>query len=240
MWPRWFVFNRRNIIPAAGVAMALLGVLWAAVALLGRGALNEKELFDRSLANTMACSSYRFNVEVKQAGKDTISLVEGSRVKPDRVHIRGAMQKSNMEFIQIGDAIYMKDPWSERWFTLKGDAITQSELFLAEFNPLGLFTFKDVPEIKQIGQEKIDGIKMDVLELHPNMANPLLDQKYSDYKLQVWVDPRQKYIMRSILQAYLPGGGEGLTVDMRFWSFNEKIDINPPQENDLEVETQNN
>jgi hypothetical protein len=239
MWPRWYVFNRKNIIPAAGIALVILVLLWAAATILGRGTLTEKELFDRSLANTIGCDSYHFNVEVKQAGRDTISLVEGSRVKPDRVHIRGAMQKSNMEFIQIKDTTYMKDPWSERWFTLNGNSITQSELFLAEFNPLGLFTFKDVPIINSAGQEKIDGVKADVLELRPNMANPLMDQKYTDFKFRVWVDPKHKYIIRGTMQAYLPGGGEGLTVNMRFWGFNEKIEINPPQEKDLEVDTQN-
>lgn len=239
MWPRWYVLNRRLLLPAAGAAIIIIILLWAAASIIGSG-LSEKELFDRSLANTIGCSSYRFNVEVKQAGRDTISKVEGTRVKPNKVHLKGAMQKSNMEFIQIGDTTYMKDPWSERWFTLKGNSITQSELFLTEFNPLGLFTFKDVPIIKRTGTEKIDGIKTDILELRPNVANPYMDQKYTDFKFRVWADPKQKYIMRGIMQAYLPDGAEGLVVDMRFWGFNEKIEITPPLEKDLEIQTEKN
>lgn len=239
MLPRWFVLNRRLLLPAAGAAFIIVILLWAAASIIGSG-LSEKELFDRSLANTAGCSSYRFNVEVKQAGRDTISMVEGVRVKPDKVHLKGAMQKSSMEFIQIDDTTYMKDPWSERWFTLKGNSITQSELFMTEFNPLGLLNFKDVPIIKKTGSDKINGIKTDILELSPNVANPLMDQKYTDFKFRVWVDPKQKYIMRGVMQAFLPGGAEGLVVDMRFWGFNEKIEITPPQEKDLEIKTEIN
>lgn len=239
MWPRWYVLNRKLLLPAAGAALIIIILLWAAASIIGSG-LSEKELFDKSLANTIGCSSYRFNVEVKQAGRDTISMVEGARVKPSRVHLKGALQKSSMEFIQIDNTTYMKDPWSERWFTLKDNSIAQSELFLTEFNPLGLFNFKDVPIIKKSGSEKIHGIKTDILELSPNVANPLMDQKYTDFKFRVWVDPKQKYIMRGVMQAYLPGGAEGLVVDMRFWGFNEKIEITPPPEKDLEIQTQVN
>ncbi|HBV96632.1 MAG: hypothetical protein JL50_16375 [Peptococcaceae bacterium BICA1-7] len=239
MWPRWYVLNRKLLLPVAGAAFAIIILLWAAASLIG-GGLSERELFDRSLANTIGCSGYHFSVEVKQAGRDTISMVEGARVKPNKVHIKGAMQKSSMEFIQIDDTTYMKDPWSNRWFTLKGNSVTQSELFLTEFNPLGLYNFKDVPIIKRTGSEKINGINTDILELSPNVANPLLDQKYTDYKFRVWVDPKLKYIMRGVMQAYLPGGAEGLVVDMRFWGFNEKIEIVPPLESDLEIKTEIN
>jgi len=234
MWPRWYILNRRRLMPTAVISVVLLLFLWGMASFFRGFSGSEKELFDKSLANTMNCSSYRYNVEVKQGGKETITLVEGARVKPNRVHLKGAMQKSQMEFIQIDDNTYMKDPWSDRWFTLKGNLVAQSELFVTEFNPLGLFNFKDVPEIKKTGTERVDGVKTVVIEMRPNVANPFLELKYTDFKFRVWVDPDERLIRRASMQAYMPGGSEGLVVDMRFWDFNENIKISPPQDKGLE------
>lgn len=234
LWPRWYVLNRRRIFPSAVAAAVLLIVLWWGSSLLSNFTGSEKDLFNKALDNTLACSSYRYSVEVKQGGKDTIILVEGERVEPDRVHIKGAMQKSQMEFIQIEDTTYMKDPWSDRWFTLKGNSLAQSELFITEFNPLGLFKFKDIPVIKKLGSEKVDGEKTVVLELKPNVVNPFLENKYSEFKYRVWIDPGKKLIRKASMQAYIPGGSEGLAVEMRFRDFNEKIKINPPLEKSIE------
>lgn len=230
MWPQWYVLNRRRLFPAAAAAVVLLMLLWWFASFFSGFTGSEKDLFDRALANTMNCSSYRYSVEVKQGGKDTITLVEGARVRPNRVHIKGAMQKSQMEFIQIDDSTYMKDPWSDRWFTLKGNLVAQSELFITEFNPLGLLNFKDVPIISKTGTERVDGVKTVVLELRPSVANPMLELKYTDFKFRIWVDPDEKLIRRAYMQAYMPGGAEGLVVDTRFWDFNENIKIVPPQD----------
>lgn len=228
-WPYWYVLNRRRIIPALLlVAAVLLILLWGASSLFSGFTGSEKGLVESALNRTLACSSYRYSVEVKQGGRDTLTLVEGERVQPNRVHIRGSMQKSQMEFIQIEDTTYMKDPWSDRWFTLKGNSLAQSELLMTEFNPLGLFNFKDVPEVKKLGVEKVDGAKTVVLELRPNVVNPFLELKYTDFKYRVWVDPAEKLIRRAFIQAFGPAGGDSMVVEMRFWDFNEKIKINPP------------
>lgn len=232
LWPRWYILNSRRTVLVALAAVVLLLVLWRVTAVLSGFTTSEKDLFDKALANTLACSSYRYSVEVKQGGRDIITMVEGERVEPGRVHIKGAMQKSQMEFIQIEDTTYMKDPWSDRWFTLKGNSLAESELFMTEFNPLGLFKFKDVPNINRLGAEKIDGVKTVVLELRPIVVNPLLELKYSDFKYRVWVDNGKKLIRKASLQAYMPGGAEGLMVDMKFRDFNEKIEIYPPMEKD--------
>lgn len=231
MWPRWYVLNRNRFAKFAAVLVIIVVVLWWASSFLSGIGQSDKELLDSALTNTINSSSYRYTVEVKQNGKDTITMVEGVKVKPNRVHIKGTMQKSQMEFIQIDDTTYMKDPWSNRWFTLKGNSLEQADLFFAEFNPMGLFSFKDVPYIKRLDTEKLDGVKTVVLEIRPNIANPFLELKYSDYIFKVWIDPREKVFRRGVMQAFLPGGAEGLLVDMKFMNFNEKAVIEPPAEN---------
>lgn len=224
MWPRWYMLNRRKFIPLAFVAAVLLFLYWLSSLVGG----SEKDLLDKALKKTLASSSYRYSVEVRQGGREMVTLIEGERVEPNQVRIKGAMQKSQMEFIQIGDTTYMKDPWSDRWFTLKGNSLAQSELFMTEFNPMGMLNFKDVPIVKKLDTENINGRKTVVLELRPNVANPFLELKYADFKYRVWVDPGDNLIRRAYIQAYMPGGSEGLVVEMKFWDFNEKIKIVPP------------
>ena len=228
-WPYWYILNRKRFLYIALLVVILLLAIWFSSSLFSGFFAVDNDLFGKAMSNTLACSSYRYSVEVKQGGRDVLTMVQGERAVPNRIHLTGTMQKSQMEFIQIEDVTYMKDPWSDRWFTLKGNSIAQSELFIAEFNPLGLFTFKDVPVIKSIGNDKVDGMKTVVLELKTIVSNPFLELKYTDFKFRVWVDKKEKLIRKAVMQGYLPGGEEGLAVDMKFWDFNEKISINPPQ-----------
>ncbi len=227
--PNWHILNRRRFFPVAVLTAAALLAVWGGASLLSGLSISEKDLFNKAFANTMACPSYRYSVEVRQGARDTVTLVEGARAEFNRIHIRGSMQKSRMEFIQIDDTTYMKDPWSDRWFTLKGNALVQSELFIMEFNPMGLLKIKDTGEIKRLGGEKVNGKKTVVLEMRPVIANPFLEQRYTDFKYKVWVDPGENLIRRALVQARLPGGAEGMAVEVKFWDFNGKININPPE-----------
>lgn len=229
--PFRFVMDRRKTLLTAGAAAAalLLVLIWGVISLIGTPKVVPEELFNYSLQNTMASQSYRYSVVVKQNGRDVISTVQGERVEPDRVHIKGAMLKSkDIEFIQIADVTYMKDPWSSRWITLEDSKLAQAELFLTEFNPLSLFSFKDVPEVKLSGSERVDGVKTVVLELKPSVANPYLEFKYVDYDYKIWADPKQKLIRKAVLEASLPAGQKGMTVEMKFWDFNKPLIIEKP------------
>lgn len=224
IWPRWYMLKKRKFITLAFVAAVLFFLYWLFSFVGG----SDKDLLDKALKKTLASSSYRYSVEVRQGGREMVTLIEGERVEPNQVRIKGSMQKSQMEFIQIGDVTYMKDPWSDRWFTLKGNSLAQSELFMTEFNPMGMLNFKDVPVVKKLDTENINGRKTVVMELRPNVANPFLELKYVDFKYRVWVDPGDNLIKRVYIQGYMPGGSEGLVVEMKFWDFNEKIKIVPP------------
>jgi len=235
LWPRWYVLNKKRVVMGALLTAALVSLVWSLSTLVNSFTASEKDLFAKALANTTGSSSCRYSVEVRQNGRDIITLVLGERMAPDRVHIKGALQKSQMEFTQIGDTTYMKDPWSDRWFIIKNNTLTQSELFIVEFNPFSLFNFKDVLKIKKISTEKIDGLKTVIYEIYPIIANPFLELKYSDTKFKVWIDPGEKIIRRATMLTYTANGSEGLEVDMKFWNFNEKIDISAPPENIIEL-----
>lgn len=229
MLPHWFILNKRKILPIALGLLLLLALVWWAVASIGdSGLYSGEENFNFALQKTLSSSSYRYSVEIRQEGKDIISRVEGQRVEPDRIHITGTMQKTKMEFIQIGAETYMKDSWSDRWVALQGNSMAQSDLFVTEFNPLALFNFKDIPIIKNVGKEKVDGAKTVVYEMSPMVQNPFWEMKYVDFKYKVWVETATNYILKAQAVARLPGGKTGLVVDMKFWDYNTRIDIERP------------
>lgn len=229
-WPRWFVLNRRRFVLVSGAIILLLMLLWGIGSLFSNSRVAPEELFDYALQNTLASTSYRYSVEVKQEGQEVISSIQGERVEPDRVRIKGSMLKSkSIEFIQLDNTTYMKDPWSDCWITLEENKLAQSELFITEFNPLALFNFKDVPEIKNGGRDRVDGVKTVVLELKPVVQNPYLELKYVDYDYKVWIDPDQKLIRKAGMEAKLPGGKTGMVVNMKFWDYNQPIFIEKPQ-----------
>ncbi len=227
--PPKFMLNKKRNMVLLGVALVLILVVWGVVFLYADPGLAPEKLFNSSLQNTLASHSYRYAVEVKQNGRDVISTVNGERVEPDRVHIKGSMLKSkDIEFIQITDTTYMKDPWSTRWITLEGSKLAQAELFMTEFNPLSLFNFKNVLQISYNGKEKLDGVKTVLLQLKPTVANPYLEFKYVDYDYKIWVDPKEQLIRRAVMEARPAGGGKGMLVDMKFWDFNKPIVIEKP------------
>lgn len=210
----------------------LILVFWMGLTFINRVSVSDDKLLDDAIVKTLACSTYRYNVNVRQNGKDTITMVEGERAGPNKVHIKGTMQNSQMEFFYIDDVTYMKDPWSERWFTMKGNSLIQSELFMSEFNPMGLLQFREVTQINNLGSEEIDGVKTVVLEIMPHVSNPLLELKYNEFKFKIWIDPKESLIRKAEMLASATGGTENLTEDLmvtiNFKDFDEKISIIPP------------
>lgn len=231
---QWYLMNKNRFLPMIVIAIVCLFILLITVFLFKRVSITDSELFSEAITKTLACNSYRYTVDVKQNGRDTITMVEGERAGPNRVRLKGSMQKSQMEFIYIDEITYMKDPWSEQWFTLKGNSLMQSELFMAEFNPMGLLQFKDIPEFNNLGSEKIDGIETVVLEITPGISNPLLEVKYNEIRFKLWIDPDEKYIRKAEMLASVTGGKESLLVTMTFKDFNQTIIINPPEGNIVE------
>lgn len=229
-WPRWFVLNKRRSVLLFGAVLLLVIVLWGIGSLFSNSGVAPDELLDKTLQNTLASNSYRYSVEVMQEGQEVISSIKGERVEPGRVHIKGSMLKTNsIEFIQVDNTTYMKDPWSDRWITLEENKLAQSELFVTEFNPLALFNFKDIPQIKQSGRERVDGEKTVVLDLKPVVQNPYLELKYVDYDYKVWIEPEQGLIRKARMEAKLPGGKTGMVVEMKFWDYNKPIYIEKPR-----------
>lgn len=234
--PRWVVLNKKTVLPALILVLAVALVAWGAGRLKygGMSKVPPQQMINSGLAKTMASGSFRYQAETRlttegRANVDFFSKVEGERVAPDKVRIKGTMMSTPIEFIQIGDRSFFKDQPTGRWISLPGNKLVDSELFYAELNPLSYFNFKDIPELKYKGEEKIDGEKLIVLEMRPNLIDPFLELRLTDYYFKVWLCPGDYRLRQARLQAKDKyNSNSGIEINLRFWDYDKNISISPP------------
>lgn len=235
-YPRWVVFNKRTALPVLALAIAGLLLVWGGSRLIARGGAKHppQEMLRIGLEKTMNSPSFRYQAETRliadgKANVDFFSKVEGEREAPDKVRMKGTMMNSPIEFIQAGDNSYFKDQASGKWIALPGNKLIDSELFYAELNPLAYFNFKDVPQIKYLGQEKVGGEKLLLLEMRPNLMDPFLEMRLTDYTYKVWLNPGDYRLRQAVLKAgdrHNPKNG--IEINLRFWDYDKSMNIVPP------------
>jgi len=231
--PRWIFFNRRRLGPMAAVAGIIIALVFLSSRLFsGTGRVDQEKIFTTALDNTFASRSFRFVVESKLLGEhEFYSKVEGERVMPDKVHIKGTVLKTPVEFTQVQDNTYMKDPFSGKWLTLKDLKLSQTELFFSELNPLANFNFKDIPELALVGEEKLDGDKCLVFELTPNVENVFLEDQFDGFYYKVWVDKKEMNIRQAMIRANKADTGTGgLEILIKIWDYDRNLKIEVPVE----------
>jgi len=239
--PRWLILNktvilRKGILPVLVLLLVLLVVFWAAGQLKGRGVgkIPADEMLNTGLERTRASASYRYQAETKLVaeGQDNLeffSQVTGEIVAPSDIHMVGTMMDKPIEFIQSGDNAYFKDQSSGQWIHLPGNKLADSELFYAELNPMAYFNFKDVTELKYTGREKVNGEELLVLEMRPNLIDPFLELRLTDYRYKLWLDPKDYRLRQAALKAkdkQTPGGG--VEINLRFWDYDQVPPISLP------------
>ncbi|MBE0466387.1 MAG: hypothetical protein IBX71_04085 [Candidatus Desulforudis sp.] len=230
---RWVVMSRgRFLLLLTMLAVIVLGY-WGLRGYTQGGGLEKEALLAAALDNTRASESYRYriNSRLETEGQPTsyFSEIEGAAVLPDRVSIKGTLINSPIELIQIEDTTYMKDQITGRWLTLQGNRLAQSELFITELNPLGVLSFKDVPEISYEGKEGGIGRANEILAIKPLVVNPFLELQFTDFDYRLWIDSKDQRITKAAITAQSKSAkGERLLIDIEFWDYNKEIKIEPP------------
>ncbi|MCL6638404.1 MAG: hypothetical protein K6T80_01820 [Firmicutes bacterium] len=228
-------FQRKKAVPFAGVLLLLVLLAWGAGRFYSRGGgPAPEEMLEQGLQKTSASTSFRYGAEVRYtgaggAGADLYGRVEGERVAPDRVRMRGTIMNNPVEFVQVGDTSYIKDQESGRWISLPGNKLVDSELFYAELNPLAFFAFKDVPGIRYRGVEQVNGERFHALELRPSVSDPFLEMLLTDYTCKVWLSRDDHRLRQAVIRAKEKRGSGGtFEITLRFWDYDKNITINPP------------
>ncbi len=236
----WLVMNKKTVLIALSLLLLLLIIAQGAGRLMSRGIgkmMPPQQMLQTGLEKTRASSSFRYQAETKlitegKVSTDFLSKVEGERAAPDLVRMKGVMMNTPIEFIQVSSGAYFKDQPSGKWIALPGNRLTDSELFYAELNPLAYFNFKDVPDLKYKGLDKVNGEKLILLEMRPNLMDPFLELRLTDYYFKVWLSPEDYRLRQAFLQArdkYNAKGG--IEINLRFWDYDKNINISPPEIN---------
>lgn len=230
--PQWLILKKKHLIGLTVLVILALGTMvllnWGGFN--GRVQMAPEQLLAEALQKSLQSSSYRFEVDVKPGGRETFIHAQGERVAPNKVKVKGQIQKTAVEYIQISDKLYMRDSFSNRWLAVNGSTMAQSELFMMEFNPLALFNFKDVPEIRLREKEKVEGKTYLVVECSPNIQNPYLEMKYSDFECKLWIDPSSRRISRAnMLAKTLANERDMISINLKFWDYDKDIVIEAPQ-----------
>ena len=94
---------------------------------------------------------------------------------------------------------------------------------------MAYFNFKDVIELKHTGTEKVNGEELLVLEMRPNLIDPFLELRLTDYRYKLWLDPGDYRLRQAALKAkdkQIPGGE--VEINLRFWDYDQVPPINLP------------
>ena len=238
--PQWVVLNKKSALFALALVLFLFLVIKGADIFMSRGVgkmMPPQQMLATGIEKTRSSASFRYLTETRlttaeNTGNNFFSKVEGERVAPEQVRMTGVLMNTPIEFVQVGDTAYIKDQQTGQWISLPGNKLSDSELFYAELNPLAYFNFKDVPDLKYIGLEKVNGEKLILLEMRPNLMDPFLELRLSDYYYKVWLSPEDYRLRQATLQArdkQNPAGG--IEINLRIWDYDKNITINPPDVN---------
>ncbi len=215
------------------LGLILLTAIIVAIRFSGGTNVIPGELLRNSIENTINCDSYRFRMEakwVRDGSVEVISKVEGKRVAPDRSHLKGTLVSTPIEIVQIGQALYMKDPFVKRWIKLESDKIATPEALLVELNPLGSFHFNDVSGLEYKGEESITGKRMHIVELYPQGKNSFLGTELSDIFYKLWIGKDDLLLHHAIVEAKSAHDEKtNLVVTLELWDYNSKMIIEPPE-----------
>lgn len=238
--PQWVVLNKRSALFALALVLFLFLVIKGTGVLMSRGVgkmMPPQQMLATGIEKTRSSASFRYQTETRltragEADNDFFSKVEGERVAPDKARMTGVMMNTPIEFVQVGATAYIKDQQTGQWLSLPGNKLSDSELFYAELNPLAYFNFKDIPDLKYVGLEKVNGEKLILLEMRPNLMDPFLELRLSDYFFKVWLSPADYRLRQATLRArdkQNPAGG--IEITLRIWDYDKEMIINPPDVN---------
>jgi len=192
-----------------------------------------EDLLTQALNQAFEAQSYRYTMvsQLYIDGKNqTWSDVTGEKADPHDLHLRGTMVNTPIELYQVGDTSYNKDPFTNRWYTVKGYDLTRQEILMMEVNPLANFNFKEVIEVNNIGKEKVQDKNCWVLECTADLENQLLEVLWQDFRFQFWVDREDHLLRKGQLTARSKTNPESLlTITTEFKDYNQPIQFEVPQ-----------
>uniref|UniRef100_A0A7C1J810 Outer membrane lipoprotein carrier protein LolA n=1 Tax=Ammonifex degensii TaxID=42838 RepID=A0A7C1J810_9THEO len=194
-------------------------------------AIEPQELFQKALTRTKAAKSYSYRLRsclVTPQGTRCLSDLNGRRILPDKVCVKGKVFNAPVEIIQVGGTTYIKDCFSPKWLIFEGDRLGGTGVFLTELDPLVLLDFAEVPVVDR--KEKGRGKNKDLylLAFKPRVKNRFLAAQFTDFAYRLSVEPKEYYIRQVEVQARSKKAPTKLLLNLDLGDFDRVQGIEPP------------
>jgi hypothetical protein len=181
-------------------------------------------------ANAQARSyEYKITRTTVIDGKEQVaSTVTGEREDKNRIHIKGQIYDSEVDFYQINTTTYTKDQLTGEWIKITDNQINQQEIFMNELNPLANFTFKELNSATFVGIQKEGSKRFWVYIINPVVSNKYMQILWKDFQYRFYLEPRSLLIGKVEVTAVSKNNSaDKLKLVVEFKNYNGSIRVNP-------------
>lgn len=188
--------NRKKWLILAGIM--IIAVLTAALWWWYNRPLSPEQALQNLPRQMSQLRSYEFQnrawLEV-EGKKQTLSDLKGIKVGQD-VHIKGQLLKTPLDYYQVKDKIYLKDPYG-RWKEMPPPRAGSQDLIEVLLVSWGLFNWQQgLQATDQVKVTELDGVKCYQITTSPVISNPYLNQAFGQFQGIVWLDQKEGKLYR--------------------------------------------
>ncbi|HIE13184.1 MAG TPA: hypothetical protein EYP63_07155 [Desulfotomaculum sp.] len=193
--------------------------------------MDPQELLQKALASTKGVKSYSYRIEtrlVTGGGTRCLSELDGVRILPDRVSVKGKLFNTRVEIIQVEGVTYIKDCFSTKWLALEGERLGETGVFITELDPLVLLEFEEEPVVVWGKKERGKRKELYSLEFRPRLKNRFLAAQFTEFEYRLWIEPKMCRIVEVEVTAKKRTSPVKLSIDLTLSDFGHPAKVEPP------------
>lgn len=226
----WMYTGKKKILPLS-VGLALLGLIVYFLFPV-KPDIPPEEAITTALENTQRAKSYEYSVRMSTVidGQEQVnSMVLGQRENANRVHIKGEIYESEVDFYIFDSVTYTRDQVAGDWIKIIDQQLNQQDILYGELNPLANFSFKELRNAKFHGTEKINGRKLWFYSASPVINNPFMEMLWQDFKYEFWLEPHSLKVASARISAVSKSNQKNqLKLELEISNYNKNIRLKPP------------
>ena len=189
-------------------------------------------VLEKAISRTSDAKNFKYNVAtttIINGKKNTFSQVAGEKFRPDNLHIKGEVMKSQIDIYQINEKIYAKDNLGGKWVSIDINELNQDGNFMNELNPLENISFKQLGEVNYKGVIKAKTGKYWEFELRPIVDNQYMEALWTDFVYTIWVHPGEEKLSKVQIKAKgKENENDEIIVNIEFLDYGDVKPVNPP------------
>lgn len=191
------------------------------------------QAINRALEITAQAHRYEYRITMTTVidGKEqVVSTVDGAREDENKIHIKGQIYDSEVDFYQIDTTTYTKDNLTGEWIKITDNQINQQEIFMNELNPLANFAFKELNSAAFEGIQKEGGGEFWVYTANPVVDNSYMRILWKDFQYKFCLEPRSLLINNVEVNAVSKNNSaDRIKLVVEFKNYNGSIQVDPPE-----------